>query len=234
MNWRRRSSEQELLDRDDLPFADLLQNLKELDRINTLLGGHRATLAGLQAFLTAANGRPLHIAEIGCGGGDNLRVVHRFLKARGIPHTLTGVDLKPECIRYAREAQDPDAVIDWQCCDYRDTAWTTPPDVIFSSLFCHHFSDAALVEQLQWLQKQARVGFFINDLHRHPVAYHSIRFLTRLFSRSYLVRNDAPVSVQRGFQRAEWLELARRADLRLPVLRWCWAFRYLLIWKRRA
>ena len=235
MNWRQRSYEKELLDRDDIPFADLLQNLKELDGVNTRLGGHATTLKGIQAFLNGG-GRELTIAEIGCGGGDNLRVLSRYLNRQDVRHRLIGVDLKPECIRYAQEAQDAVASVSWICSDYRLVNWPEgqKPDVIFSSLFCHHFNDEEMVEQLQWLDANAVSGFFINDLHRHPMAFYAIRHLTRLFSKSYLVKNDAPLSVQRGFKKWEWLHLFRRAGLRLPQIQWRWAFRYLVIWKRDA
>jgi SAM-dependent methyltransferase len=231
MNWRQRSYDKELLDRDDIPFDDLLQNLKELDDVNTKLGGHATTIRGIRSFLDGG-ARELTIAEIGCGGGDNLRVLSRFLTSRNVAHKLIGIDLKPECIRYAQESQD--VPVAWICSDYRTARWPEgrKPDVIFSSLFCHHFNDDEMVEQLQWLEANSRLGFYINDLHRHPVAYYAIKNLTRIFSKSYLVKNDAPLSVRRGFQKWEWLQLFRKAGLALPHIQWRWAFRYLVIWKR--
>jgi hypothetical protein len=112
--------------------------------------------------------------------------------------------------------------------------FTDKPDIIFSSLFCHHFTEAALVEQLQWMQQNAATGFFINDLHRHRLAYHSIRLLTRLFSRSYLVKNDAPLSVARGFKKQEWRRLLAQAGLTTARVQWQWAFRYLVTFKHPA
>ncbi|NJL75939.1 MAG: hypothetical protein HC892_13885 [Saprospiraceae bacterium] len=43
----------ELLDADDIPSADLYQNLKELDFINTYLGGHAITIAGVKQIIAA-------------------------------------------------------------------------------------------------------------------------------------------------------------------------------------
>jgi len=78
------------------------------------------------------------------------------------------------------------------------------------------------------MEVNARSGWFINDLHRHYLAYHSIRWLTKWFSKSYLVKNDAPLSVLRGFNRREWLELLRQADVRHGKVQWKWAFRWLI------
>jgi len=226
LDFTKRSAQTELLDRDDIPAADLILNMKELNTINTLLGGHRITLHGFKNL--AAGRRKISVLEIGCGGGDNLRVIGAYCRKLGIQADLHGVDLHQDICSFAR-AQNPDLHI--QCCDYRMTHFDTKPDIIFSSLFCHHFSDEALVTQLQWMRENARIGFFINDLHRHPLAYYSIRFLTALFSNSYLVKNDAPVSVARGFKKVEWQRIFAQAGLVYDALQWEWAFRHLIIFR---
>jgi hypothetical protein len=79
------------------------------------------------------------------------------------------------------------------------------------------------------MSKNAALGFFINDLHRHAFAYYSIRALTRLFSKSYLVKNDAPLSVLRGFKKKEFISLLNQAGIPNYTIRWRWAFRWLII-----
>ena len=81
------------------------------------------------------------------------------------------------------------------------------------------------------MKRNSLKGFFINDLQRHPFAYHSIKMLTKLFSRSYLVKNDGPVSVLRGFRRREWVQLLHEAGITNYSIRWRWAFRYLIVVK---
>jgi hypothetical protein len=75
------------------------------------------------------------------------------------------------------------------------------------------------------------LGFFINDLQRNAFAYHAIRAITRLFSQSYLVKNDAPLSVARGFHKDEWTAILKKAGLENYTIEWKWAFRYLIVWK---
>ena len=74
-------------------------------------------------------------------------------------------------------------------------------------------------------------GFFYNDLQRHPVAYHLIKNLTKIFSKSYLVKNDAAVSVSRGFTKKEWEDIFLKAGIKNYRIKWKWAFRYLIICK---
>jgi hypothetical protein len=116
----------------------------------------------------------------------------------------------------------------WIVSDYAAVLFDSKPDIIFSSLFCHHFTDEQLVSQLTWMHQHSTVGFFINDLHRNWLALRSISILTKLFSRSYLVKNDAPLSVARGFLKKEWEAIAQLAGIDVEV-KWQWAFRHLLI-----
>ena len=51
MDFSKRSYKKELLDRDDIPFADIKRNMQELDFINRTLGGHKITLAGFDATI---------------------------------------------------------------------------------------------------------------------------------------------------------------------------------------
>ncbi len=226
-----RSYQKELLDQDDIPFDDIRQNMKELDKVNSLLGGHKVSCKGAGMFLRRIIElkRPVHIAEIGCGGGDNLLALQKFFKKNNVACKFTGIDIKPECIAYAiKKNRALDAT--WVISDYRSVQWLggNKPDIIFSSLFCHHFTDPELIEQLRWMRANSYFGFFINDLHRHPVAYYSIKCLTTVFSRSYLVKNDAPISVMRGFKKEEWKNLLHKAGINRFKISSEWAFRYLV------
>lgn len=226
MNLRARSNQKELLDGDDIPFADISQNMRELDLINHRLGGHRTTLRGFRNLV--GQRKSLHVCEIGSGGGDNLLVLLRWCKTNSVEVHFTGIDINPHCTAFARTRKLLEPVTTWLTDDYRNIRFERPPDIIFSSLFCHHFTDNELVDQLRWMQQTATVGFFINDLHRHPAAYYAISVVTWLFSRSYLVKNDAPLSVARGFIKKELRALLTRASITGYTIQHRWAFRYLI------
>lgn len=241
-DFRHRATKPELLDMPDTRFEEIRQNMHELDVINTWLGGHDITVRGIRSLLAAdprfpqrgnpTDKTPIHICEIGCGGGDNLRAIDRWAQKRGIAIRVTGIDINPHCIRYAEQRWNIETAANWIVSDYRQVSFAERPDIIFSSLFCHHFDDGSIPEILSWSAANSRLGFFINDLHRHPLAYYSIKWLTAAFSRSRLVRNDAPLSVAKGFTRKEWEDHVRKG---LPDhyptvdIRWAWAFRWLLI-----
>lgn len=226
MSLSQRSYEKELLDKDSIPFADIRQNMKELDFINKWLGGHEITLDGFRQVL--GRQKQISVCEIGCGGGDNLLAIYTWCKKRGIELNITGIDIKSECIEFAKRRTGFPASVQWLVSDYKEAKFRTKPDIIFSSLFCHHFTNEQLIYQLRWMKENCTQGFFVNDLHRHILAYYSIKLLTAIFSSSYLVKNDAPLSVARGFTRQELYRLCVEAGAHNVTISWKWAFRYLI------
>jgi len=225
LNFSSRSYKKELLDGENIPAADIRQNMQELNVINTWLGGHAITVEGFRQILQ--NRKKISVCEMGCGGGDNLLAIYKWCLKNKVDVQLTGIDYNKDCIAMA-SAQLPVAA-QLITADYKEVVFGThQPDIIFSSLFCHHFTDEELQSMLQWMAGNAGLGFFINDLHRHFLAFYSIKILTRLFSKSYLVKNDAPLSVERGFVRREWVSLLKLSGISSFRVKWKWAFRWLI------
>ena len=229
-NLKYRSPEKELLDADDVSFADIKTCMKELNTVNTLLGGHSITLAGIKEF--KGTNSALHICEIGCGGGDNLVAIAKKYADTDLNLRFTGVDIKKECIEFAAQ-QYPHLNVQWVTSDYSKVDFgDDKPDVIFSSLFCHHFKDEELVKMLQWMYQNSISGFFINDLQRNSIAYYLIKALTAAFSKSHLVKHDAPLSVARGFTKKDWKTYFVKAGITNYSIQGKWAFRYLIVCKK--
>jgi 2-polyprenyl-3-methyl-5-hydroxy-6-metoxy-1,4-benzoquinol methylase len=228
MNLSKRIYTKELLDRDDIPFPDIQRNMQELGFINTWLGGHKITIAGIEQLI--GRKKEIVVCEIGCGGGNNLAAIAKALKSK-VSLKCIGIDIKQECIDFAWQDPANNYPMEWIASDYSKVSFKEKPDIIFSSLFCHHFTEGELTAQLQWMKANSRIGFFINDLQRHPLAYYSIKLLTSLFSRSYLVKNDAPLSVARGFTKKEWENILSAAGISGYKIQWKWAFRYLILWQ---
>jgi ubiquinone/menaquinone biosynthesis C-methylase UbiE len=227
ISLRQRSYQKELMDGDDISFEAMTQTLKELNIINTRLGGHAITLKGVKELKNSSS--PLIICEIGCGGGDNLFAIYKYFNKKNIPVRFIGIDMNAECIAFAKQ-QYPQMPCDWICSDYEKVDFVgNKPGIIFSSLFCHHFTDEQLVTMLRWLKQNSILGFFINDLQRHWLAYYLIKYITKFFSKSYLVKNDACLSVARSFLKKDWQRLFQQSGVENFTITWKWAFRWLVI-----
>lgn len=227
-DFSRRSEQLELMDDLTLSSEALRQNLEELEVINTRLGGYSVLTDALVRL--GASAVRWEVVDVGSGGGDTLRYLARWARRRGWTWQFTGIDANAFMVAYAtaRSADHPE--IDFAQQDIFAPAFAQRrPDIITCSLFCHHFTDEQLVLMLRQWQQQARVAVVVNDLHRHPLAYHSIRWLTRSLGGSYLVQHDAPLSVLRAFRRRDWQRLLAQAGIGRYELRWRWAFRWQLV-----
>ena len=231
MNFAARASGPELMDDLTLASEALRQNLDELETINTWLGGYQPVLNALARLKKHfPQNQPLHLADLGSGGGDTLRHVAHWARRNKVAVELTGIDANQFMLDYARAKSADYCEISYQqfdifSADFQDQSY----DILTCSLFCHHFSNEELVVLLRQWQRQAKVAVVINDLHRHWLAYHSIKWLTRLFGGSYLVRHDAPLSVARAFRRTDWEKLLAQAGITKYELRWRWAFRWQVV-----
>ncbi len=224
--FKNRSNSKELLDGDEIPDSDLYQNLKELDTINYLLGGYRITYSALKKIIK--QNKIYTLVDIGCGGGDTLKRIYSWSLKNNYTLKLAGIDLKQTCVNYSNEHK-LNVNINFICDDYKNVAkHISQIDIIHASLFCHHLTNSQLIELIQFSLKN-KSTLVINDLERNKIAYYLIKLLTILFSKSYLVKNDAPLSVLRGFKKHEWIDLIKQSGAENYSVTWQWAFRHQVI-----
>jgi ubiquinone/menaquinone biosynthesis C-methylase UbiE len=199
---------------DDLsrPEHEFAAAYRELKIINRTLGGVRA----IERFLPPAKrGVNLLMLDLAAGACD---VSEALLKK--LPCRIVTLDLNARGLKLADKSWP--VVADALALPFREDTF----DVVMASLFFHHLSNDNCVQVLSQMWRIAKRRILINDLHRHAVAYFSIRTLTALFSKSRMVRHDGPVSVLRAFQSRELLDIARRAGVPARVHR---SFPYRLV-----
>ena len=223
----KRCYDKELLDAESIDTIALHRNLYELGIVNSWLGGHAISISGIKKLLLKLNKSSLKIIDVGCGGGDNLRAISKYFKYSGTTVCLTGADLKQDCIDYARKKSLDYPDIDFVCDDFRNVL-TNQIDIVHAALFFHHFSEQEIAHFLSLAHRRG-CYIVINDLERNPIACYAIAILTKLFSKSYLVKNDAPLSVRRGFKKQEWKAIMTMAGIENYTITNRWAFRHLII-----
>lgn len=227
-----RSYQTELLDAPNIPNELLFQNLRELDFINKTLGGHSITMSGIKELIIDKT-KTYTIVDIGCGGGDTIKYLADWARKNNYKVRVIGLDMNADTIDYMNTNCSGYSEISGVVADYRKyIKQDMQVDIFHCSLFCHHLKDNELIELFDYLKQFAKVGFVINDLERNRFAYYSIKILTRLFNGSSLVKNDAPLSVLRGFKKSELVNLFIKAKVENVSIKWKWAFRYLIVGKK--
>ncbi len=213
-DWGRRAQLAELMDDETVDYDTLRACLADLARVNVVTLGYRPTLAFLERLARAGRwpaGRPLEVLDVGCGYGDMLRVIARWAHGRGLAVSLTGLDRSPWSARAAQGLPSPGAPIRWITQDLFD--YDGEADLVISALFTHHLDDAQLARFLAWMDRRARIGWFVNDLSRSPLAYYGFAVLARLMGWHRFVRHDGPVSIRRAFRAEDWRGLLAQAQV---------------------
>jgi SAM-dependent methyltransferase len=227
LDFSRRSIEAELMDDASVTFEAFRNCLRDLEIVNRCTLSHRPTLHWLKRVLPVILNDRISILDVGSGGGGMLRRIANWARTNGQQVELVGVDLNPWSKRSAEQLTPSDAPIRFETADI----FSFEPgriDFIISSLFTHHLPDSEVVRFLRWMDQHAVRGWFINDLHRHPLPRFVIRHATRLLSFDRMVRYDGPVSVARAFTASDWRSLLAAAGIPAERTRidWFFPFRY--------
>jgi len=207
------------------------QTLHELDFINQWLGGNAVTLSGLKSLLSQTQiNNSINIIDLGCGSGEMLRLIARDTNKRKQKINLIGIDANPNITLFAEMHSKEYRNIQFEAVNIFSKEFQQKKfDIVLATLFFHHFNDEQLATFLKQLKSQVRIGIVINDIHRHFLAYHSIRLLTKFFSTSSMVKYDAPISVLRAFTKQDLVNILHKAGIHNYSLKWRWAFRWQIV-----
>jgi len=214
--------ETELMDDFSIRDSRIDDALKELKIINNYLGGVSTTVSALKYF-TRDKLLSIKIIDVGSGSSDNL-----IIAKNTYPNLqIISVDKNISVLNYSKNSLqkiDSDAYhppFKDECCD-----------IVHIALFLHHFNEDQIEKLLNEFLRICKKGIIINDLQRSLLALAGIKLLTVLFSKSILVKNDAPVSVKRSFNKSEIINFLRKSGISNYIIKYKWAFRWMVVIKK--
>lgn len=214
--------EPELMDDFSIRDSRIDDALKELKIINNYLGGVSTTVSALKYF-TRDKLISLKIIDVGSGSSDNLIIA----KNKYPNLQILSVDKNISVLNYSKNSLQKinsnayHLPFKDECCD-----------IVHIALFLHHFNEDQIEKLLNEFLRICKKGIIINDLQRSLLALAGIKLLTVLFSKSILVKNDAPVSVKRSFNKSEIINFLRKSGISNYIIKYKWAFRWMVVIKK--
>lgn len=218
-----RSYELEMMDNFSIEDKRIDSALDELKIINKYLGGIATTEAAVnkirqKKYLKGG----LSVLDVGSGAADILTA----LKNKSKNLEITSIDINKRATLYLK---DQTIIKNIVCGDIKSNPFKDYKfDLVHASLFFHHFKEEEIRDILSDLFQLCRYAIIVNDLRRSILALLGIKLLTLIFSKSDMVKNDAPLSVKRGFTKSELENILRELNYKYTIKR-KWAFRWCLI-----
>lgn len=232
----------ELMDDPELDIAEHQLALAGLRRINRWSGTAKRIAAEINALIKMRKLKHCRILDLGCGSGDIACDVASHI-ANHHPISVTGWDFSETAVAQATANRDRRLVPTKHACEVRfecrnalDTCLAEekprPFDVVYCSLFLHHFTDGQTLELLARMASLAEHALVVDDLLRSRRGWLLAQAGCRLLSRSPIVHFDGPQSVRAAFSISEIRSIAADAGLHPISVRRCWPLRFLLRWER--
>lgn len=247
LDFKQRRHEEELMDLPETSREEFTRALYEIQWVNKNLGGISAIDNTLWEMIPDGFQGTIRILDLGTGSADiplALAKGIRSLKAEYDPgqwtieFQITAIDLHSTAVEVAKEltADYPEITVrqgDALNLEYADQSF----DFVISSLTMHHLEGDGPQRLLSEMNRLSRIGFIVNDLERHPLAWLAIKAVSFLTGKGKVFANDAPLSVLRGFTRPELEDLCRQAGLSASgtkvEIRHRAPYRWLLIGRKR-
>ncbi|MFO0827253.1 MAG: methyltransferase domain-containing protein [Phycisphaerales bacterium] len=204
----------ERMDADDVDPREIDESFRFIRIVNRRLGG----IAGLRAVFerdlaTWPRDRPMRWLDVGTGAADIPLAIDAWAVRRGLSVECVAIDRHPACLAVARGAVDdhPRVRVEEGDALALDRFADASFDYVHAGMFLHHLVDEDVVRVLAAMGRCARRAIVWNDLLRSPLSRAGIAILT--LGASPIVRDDARLSVAKGFTVVEARTLARSAGL---------------------
>jgi SAM-dependent methyltransferase len=231
---QRRDRRPERMDEPGLDPVVHERALAGLGRINRVSRTAAAMWREIRGLAATANGRPVRVLDLACGGGDVALALSELAQAAKLPLEVCGCDASAAAVQFACAASRRRGTtsVEFRQVDVLREPLPDGYDVICAALFLHHLSDGEALQLLQRMRAAAGRLVLISDLRRSALGFVFAWAGCRLLSRSSVVHEDGPLSVRAAFRTPEARELAMQAGLRGARVEECWPQRFMLIWRR--
>jgi ubiquinone/menaquinone biosynthesis C-methylase UbiE len=211
----------------------LAGNLRDLERVNRLLGGVALSRRALAALVpgfhagsrsaqaaaggseTAAGGsEPVRLLDVGTGAADIPEALIAWAGRNGGRLDVVAVDSREEVLELAagRIGERADLHLEvahgerlpFEACSF---------DVAHTSLVLHHLEPDDAASLIAEMARVSRTGIIVNDLDRTWWSWVGAWLLSHLLTRNRYTRHDAALSVRRAYRPEQVAQLAARAGL---------------------
>lgn len=208
-----RATEAEWLDRPDSDEQLILRSHAFMRMVNRCFGGTRIVRNFLEREMAGRCGEEtIRVLDIGAGSCDIAVALSMWAEQAGRRLEILCVERDQRAFTEGLRTIEKYGCTDIRA--YHGDIFDFEPREVFDyaigSMFFHHLANREILRLIRYLRRFVRRGVFINDLSRSRMIYAAVCLLGAATDRR--VRQDALLSIRKGFVREELLNLLSQVE----------------------
>lgn len=184
---------------------------RDLNFLNKWLGNDYLLMKSIKKIIGNSEFKPgqmIRIVDLGCGNAHHIQLISEYLKNRGLPYRLTGIDFNPKLIEEAQNIFNLDDGIEFMCTDIKHHSFKIPEcDILISSQFAYRFTDTELLKFIENNIANIRLGIVFSELERIILLKPLFAFFGTIFLLHKTTISDGKKSIDRSWKRSELLNI---------------------------
>ncbi len=194
----------EWMDREDCDEELLNNTYSQFTTINKLLSGWAKIYREMiHPILKQNPGETTYILDIGCGGGDIIRLLDGLIKKDGFEAKLTGIDTDERSIRFLQNRDHPENITFRNITSGELAEERTEFDIVISNHLIHHLSENNLRSVCHDAETLAKSLTIFSDIERSDIGYASFGLIAPLLFRSSYIVADGLISIKKSYRKKE-------------------------------
>ena len=193
----------EYMDDPDCDLDMLHATYRQFETVNKLIGGwKRIYKTHMRPALIEAGGNA-SILDIGCGGGDILRLLNGFCRDDNLDVQFTGIEPDTRAIEFINKQSWPDHFTFLNSSSDELVQQNQSFTVVISNHLIHHLSPLELNGVCRDAEFLANKRVIFSDIERSFIGYFCFRTIAPLLFKNSFIVADGLRSIRRSYQKNE-------------------------------
>lgn len=195
-----------LRERMDDPGCDpvkLKNTYRQFATLNRLISGWSSICKKMIRPAIIQSSGPVTVLDIGCGGGDLLRLLARLTSTDSEEVLFTGIDPDPRAIEFAKQRSTNGNITFEQATSAELVKSGRTFDFVISNHLLHHLTEAQLTSFCADAEKLATNRVLFSDIERSGIGYLLFSAIAPLLFRNSFIAEDGRTSIKRSYTKRE-------------------------------